>query len=284
MVTRRAQAAFELFLYLAYRFLREGHQPVVPAHEELCAVCGLDPNLSQSRSAMSRLLRSLRATYQVIEYTPIQRRRPEIRLALPRPGADIRNPRHYVYFEGWDVNRRALFQPLGNRAFAAEYMFFVAQYESALARIKHQRPYWFFPLERISATYHVSQRFASVGLRALVDLGIMRVVPGQYGRHSRQGEFGAANRYYFEGLGEPARRDLLLRELRLRYPKEFDAAFSFCHALHNGATAKNITGLSELISIHGTERVRTAVEQVSGTSPRSLRRRLGYVRWLLAQD
>jgi hypothetical protein len=186
-----------------------------------------------------------------------------------------------VYFEGWSVTQRDLFHSLGNRAFSAEYMYWIAQYESALARAKHQRPYWFFPLDRISSTYHISQRFASVGLRALVDLGIMRVVPGQRGRIASQNEFGAANRYYFEGLGEVVRRNLRLQELQSQYPAEFDLARSWSQSLNNGATVKNVAGLCELAATCGAEQVDAVIQQLSSMSPRSLKRRLAYVRWLV---
>ena len=182
MVRRGARSAFELFLYLAHRFL-EGHgEPVLAEHEAMCWACGLRSDNPHSRSAISRLLRSLRATYQVIDYQPIRRRCPLIRLAPSRPDTDILNPRNYVYFpEGWSGNRRAVFNVLGPRAFCSEYMLFVSKYESALARVKHGRAYWFFPLEKISKMYRVSTDFAGMGLRGLVQLGIMRVAHGQYG-------------------------------------------------------------------------------------------------------
>ena len=282
MVQRRARAGFEVFLYLAHRYLQADGRPVVATHEELCAACGLDPKSAHSSSTMSRLLRSLRETYRVIDFSPIQRRRPEISLAPPRPGADLLNPGHYVYFEGWNVTQRELFHSLGSRTFAAEYLYWIALYESALARVKHQRPYWFFPLDRISTTYHISQRFASVGLRALVDLGIMRVVPGQRGRIASQNEFGAANRYYFEGLGEVVRRDLRLQDLQSQHPAEFDLARVWTQSLINGTTVKNVAGLCELAATYGAERVDAAIQQLSGMSPRNLKRRLAYVRWLVA--
>jgi len=186
-----------------------------------------------------------------------------------------------VYFEGWNVTQRELFHSLGNRTFAAEYLYWIALYESALARVKHQRPYWFFPLDRISTTYHISQRFASVGLRALVDLGIMRVVPGQRGRVASQNEFGAANRYFFEGLGEVVRRDLRLQELQSRHPAEFDLARVWTQSLINGTTVKNVAGLCELAATYGAERVDAAIHHCRACRP-NLKRRLAYVRWLVA--
>jgi hypothetical protein len=60
-------------------------------------------------------------------------------------------------------------------------MYLIAKYESALASRKHGRSYWFFPLERITETFHVSPQFASSGLRGLVELGMMHVSHGQFG-------------------------------------------------------------------------------------------------------
>ena len=68
MVRRRARGAFELFLHLAYRFIHGGGEPVVAEHEELCAACGVVPDGLHSSSEISRLLRSLRETYRVIDY------------------------------------------------------------------------------------------------------------------------------------------------------------------------------------------------------------------------
>ncbi len=86
MVRRGARGAFELFLYIAHRFLKSTGEPVSADHEAMCRACGLDPAGSHSRSAVSRLLRSLRNTFGVIEYEPLQRRRPVIRLAPPNLG------------------------------------------------------------------------------------------------------------------------------------------------------------------------------------------------------
>jgi hypothetical protein len=201
-----------------------------------------------------------------------------MRLAPARPGADILNPRHYVYFEGgWSGRRRAAFNVLGPRAFSAEYMYWIAEYESALARVKHGRSYWFFPLEKISAMYHVSAQFAGTGLRALVELGIMRVMHGQYGLRAPNDEFGAANRYYFEGLGEPLRRQRQLEELELEYGCVFEVAKALAVALANGQTGQNVRGLCELITAHGEAKTRRAIGQVASLPTRSLRRRLAYV-------
>jgi len=182
------------------------------------------------------LLRSLRNTFGAIDYEPLQRRRPQIRLAPARPNADLLHPHHYVYFAGgWNGRRRAVFDVLGPRAFSAEYMYWIAEYESALARAKHGRFYWFFPLEKISKMYHVSVQFAGTGLRGLVELGIMRVMHGQFGLQAPNNEFGAANRYYFEGLGEIQRRQWQCEDLESEYGEVF--------ALANGQTVKNVQGL-----------------------------------------
>jgi hypothetical protein len=218
-------------------------------------------------------------TYGVIDYEPVKRRRPRISLRPATPGTDPLHPRHYVYFyQGWGPWQREIFDPLGRRAFAAEYMSLIAEYEAALARVKHARPYWFYPLEKIAETYHVSPRFASVGLRALVDLGVMHIVYGQRDRRAANDEFGAANRYYFRGLGEPLRRERLLKEIQFEHEAEFELAFGLAAVLTNGRTVKNVKGLCELIARHGEAEVRSAIEQVAAYPKRSLRRRLEYVR------
>ncbi len=282
MVRRGARASFEVFLYLAHRFLEGNGKPVLAEYGELCAACGLLPDAPHSRSSISRLLRSLRKTFGVIEYQPVKRRRPEICLAPARPDGDILNPRHYVYFqEGWSGRRRALFDPLGARAFSAEYMYLIASYESALARVKQNRSYWFFPLEKISATYHVSTRFAAVGLRGLVELGVMRIMHGQYGLRAPNNEFGAANRYYFEGTGEILRRRWQFGELRNGYERQFEPALKLAKGLTNGCTSKNVQGLCALIASYGEPAVQKVIDHVTALPARSLRRRLAYVAALL---
>lgn len=278
MVRRGARRAFELFLHLAHQFLDGSGEPVIVDHEGMCRACGIDPDGPHSRSAVSRLLRSLRNTYGVIDYEPLQRRRPHVRLAPVRPGADILNPRHYVYFAGgWNARLRAVFDSLGPRAFSTEYMYWIAEYESALARVKHGRSYWFFPLDRTSRMYHVSPQFAGTGLRGLVALGIMRVMHGQYGRSAANDEFGAANRYYFEGIEEPLRRERQFEELESEYREVFDLAKTLAVTLTNGQTVKNVQGLCELIAAHGKAKVRQAIRQVASLPTRSLKRRLSYV-------
>jgi hypothetical protein len=278
MVRRGARSAFELFLWLAHRFLEDNGEPVLVDYKVACVACGLDPENIHSRSSFSRLFRSLLRTFRVIDFEPVKRRQPQVRLAPPRPGGDILNPRHYIYVEGgWNQHHRAIFEVLGTRAFAAEYMYWIAQYESALARIKHGRPYWFFPLEKISGMYHVSPQFAGGGLRGLVELGIMRVMHGQYGIQARNDEFGAANRYYFEGIGEPVRRAWQFGELQREYETVFDTAKVLALVLTNGQTAKNVRGLCELITAHGEDRVRRVVERISSLPTRSLKRRLAYL-------
>lgn len=279
MVRRGARSAFELFLYLAHRYF-DGHgQPVLASHQELCHACGLDPEGRHSRSGISRLLRSLRSTFGVIDYEPVQRRRPQIRLAPARPGSDVLSPRQYVYLGGgWNQHHREIFATLGPRAFAAEYLYWIAEYESALARVKYGRAYWFFPLDRLSAMYHVSACFAGMGLGGLVELGILRVAYGQRGPRAPNDEFGAANRYYFEGLGEIVRRQWQFEHLEQQYAGQFEVARALGGELTNGPTVKNVQGLCELLAAHGEALVRQAVAQVARLSRRSLKRRLAYVR------
>lgn len=283
MVRRGARGAFELFLYLAHRFLESNGEPVLANHKAMCHACGIDPDGPHSSSAISRLLRSLRNTFGIIDYEPLQRRRPQIRLAPTRSDADDLNPRHYVYLAGgWNGRRRAVFDVLGPRAFSAEYMYWIAEYESALARVKHGRSYWFFPLEKISKMYSVSVQFAGTGLRGLVELGIMRVMHGQFGLRAPNNEFGAANRYYFEGLGEIQRREWQFEDLESEYGTIFEVAKTLAMALANGQTIKNVQGLCELIAAHGKTKVRRAIEQVASLPARSLKRRLAYVSAILS--
>lgn len=284
MVQRGARRAFELFLYLAYQSLRNNGEPVLVDYQTTCQACGLDPAGSHCRSAISRLLRSLRGTFRVIDYQPLQRRRPQLRLAPATPDADVTNPRHYVDFaEGWDQQQRAVFDALGPRAFSAEYMYWIAKYESKMASTKHQRDYWFFPLDRISAMYHVSPQFAGAGLRGLVELGIMRVMHGQWARQALNDEFGRANRYYFKGLSELWRRQREFARLESEYGKVFDVAKTLATSLTNGQTVKNVHGICELITTHGETKVRRAIKQIAALPTRSLKRRLAYVSAVVAK-
>ncbi len=278
MVRRGARSAFELFLYLAHRYFEYHGQPVVASHQEMCIACGFNPDGPHSRSGISRLLCSLRSTFGVIDYQPVQRRRPQIRLAPARPDSDVLSPRQYVYLGGgWNPHHREIFATLGPRAFAAEYLYWIAEYESALARGKHGRAYWFFPLERLSAMYHVSTRFAGMGLGGLVELGILRVTHGQRRAKAPNDEFGAANRYYFQGLGEIVRRKWQFESLEQQFASQFDVARALAGELTNGQTVKNVQGLCELLVSHGETPVRQAIEQVATFSRRSLKRRLAYV-------
>jgi hypothetical protein len=140
MVRQGSRKLFELFLYLAHRCLAEFREPVCPTHDELCQACGLDPKSPNSRSTLSRLLSKLSGRYAVIDYERVRRRRPKIRLAAPPGNAEGAEPRHYIYLdETWDPASRRQLEPLGSRAFAAQYMHVIAKYESDLARLKHQR-------------------------------------------------------------------------------------------------------------------------------------------------
>ena len=278
-----ARRPFELFLYLAHRFLLARGNPIVPTHEELCLASGLNPASPSAQPGLSRALRMLRERYRVIDFTPTKRRRPEIRLVPPGPGSDPLNPRHYIYFrEGFDADGRATFAHAGRQAFAAEYLYWIAMYEADLARVKHHRAYWFFPLARLSQMYHLGQQFAANGLRALVDLGVLTVVPGQRGRVAPAGEFGPANRYYFHGLGAVTSRLQERHVLQSRHGKVFDVASELANKLINRRTVENVRGLCELIADHGDAAVRRAVEQVDSYGPRNLRRRLEYVRAIIA--
>jgi hypothetical protein len=282
MVRQGSRKSFELFVYLAHRFLSELREPISPSHEELCDACGLDPRSPNARSTLSHLLDKLRRRYAVIEYERVRRRRPKIRLTDLLPGPEAPEPRHYVYLnETWGPALRRDLVRLGTRAFATQYMYVIAKYESDLAQLKHRRPYWFFPLERISATFHVSPRFAHTGLQALIKIGVLHVVPGQYGREAPNDEFGRANRYFFRGLGGITQRRYQLRELRAEFPDSFSYALRYASLLTNGRTAKNVRGLCELLSVHGRVRIGDAFRTLSEQPKRSLKWRLGFVRWLL---
>jgi hypothetical protein len=282
MVRQGSRKSFELFIYLAHRFLSELREPISPSHEELCEACGLNPSSPNSRSTLSHLLDKLCRRYAVIDYERVRRRRPKIRLLGLQPNSP-QGPRHYVYLdESWGPTSRRQLVRVGARAFAAEYMYVIAKYESDLARLKHHRPYWFFPLARISATFHISPRFAHTGLQALIGIGVLHVIPGQYRREAQNDEFGRANRYYFRGLAGISLRRWQLRELRAEYPSAFRFALRYAETLTNGRTAKNVRGLCELLSVHDAAEVRAALQTVAALPTRSLKRRLGYVRWLLA--
>lgn len=276
MVRQRARRAYELFLYLAGRFLHTGGQEISASHEHLCRACRLDPLDLASRPAMSRLLRMLRETYQVIDFTPVRKRRPSITLRAPGPG-DLLAPQRYVYFTGFSPSAQKLFECLGSRAFAAEYLWVISQYEASLAERKYQRAYWYYPLERISASYHISGQFASAGLRALVDTGLIAVSYGQQYLEARKEEFGKANRYYHRGLDQALRREELLWPVECAYPAEFETAKRMATALINGMTVKNVTGLCRLLARYGEGDVAAIIEQLQGYQRRNLRRRLAYV-------
>ena len=104
---------------------------------------------------MSRLLRMLRETYQVIDFTPVRKRRPSITLRAPGPG-DLLAPQRYVYFTGFGPRATKSVPRPGEPVFAAEYLWLISQYEASLAEQKHQRAYWYYPLEKIAASYHIS--------------------------------------------------------------------------------------------------------------------------------
>jgi len=282
MVRGGSRKSFELFLFLAYRFLAAFREPVSPTHEEMCEACGLDPASRNSRSTLSHLLQKLRDQYRVIGYERVRRRRPQIRLTRADDKTETDEPRHYVYWdESWSATSRRQFEPLGARAFAAQFMYVISKYEADLARVKHRRAYWFFPLDRLSATFHVSPRFAQTGLGALVELGAMHVTPGQFRREAPNDEFGRSNRYYFQGLEGVERRRLQLTELGAEYGHLFLLALPLADALINGRTVKNVRGLCDLLAAFGRQDVQRAIQKVTELPTRSLRRRLPYVSSLL---
>ena len=282
---QRAQSAFELFLFLARRCLKAQGEPISPSHEDLCRACGLDAKHANSRAALSRLLGRLRKTFGIIDYEPVRRRRPQIRLRPIDATADVLNPRHYVYLgEPWDGRDRAVFDALGSRAFAAEYTYILATYEAALARTKHHRAYWFYPLDRFSRTYHISPRFASLGLQALMDLGVMRISYGRRDMVAAEGEYGRANRYYFEGLPAIAERQRHLSVLADQYPSTFELARALSVELTNGPTVRNVEGLCALFSAYGEVKVREVLVRLSHYRKGNPRRQLAYVRAVVSRS
>jgi hypothetical protein len=285
MVRQRSRSAFEVFLFLAHRWLHAQGTPVSPTHEDLCRTCGLEPTHTNARAALSRLLARLRKDFGVIDYEPVRRRRPQIRLRPIDATCDPLDPRQYVYLgEPWDGRDRAVFDALGSRAFAAEYTYILATYEAAVARTKHGRAYWFYPLDKFSRTYHVSARFASVGLQALTDLGVMRISHGRRDMVAPAGEYGRANRYYFEGLHAIVEREDRFSELQGRYPSFFKVARRLSVELINGPTVRNIEGLCELFSTYGEAQVREVLARLSRYQKRNPRRHLAYLRAVLAKS
>ena len=130
-------------------------------------------------------------------------------------------------------------------------MYLIGKYESALAQVKHARSYWFFPLEKIATLYHISPRFSGTGLRGLVELGALQVVPGQFSITAPGDQFGKANRYYFQGLEEVADRKRRMEEVRDDHPRQFAVAEVLSRKLINGATTKNVAGLWERLITSG---------------------------------
>lgn len=274
MVRQKSRRAFELFLLIATR-THAGQAPRPFSHEELSAACGLAADSANSRSIISRLLRQLRSDYMVLSYEPQRGRRPVLALRPPATTTRI----GHVWMQPWSAELRMLFEGLGSEAFAAEYMFVIAAYEAKLASGK--RDYWFFPLERISELYHISERFAGSGLRALVRAGMLRVMHGQYKRASPENHFGKANRYYFRGIDGA----LLLQERQARlqesFPQQYELALKYSCELTNGPSAKNLAELCQLIASAGPERVGAAIRAIARFPKTSLRRRAAYLRWLV---
>jgi hypothetical protein len=153
----------------------------------------------------------------------------------------------------------------------------ISQYEASLADRKYERAYWYYPLEKIAASYHISVQFAGTGLRALVDTGLIAVSYGQQYLQARDNEFGKANRYYHRELSQALRREEILWPVEFEYPTEFEAAKQMAAALINGMTVKNVSGLCRLLARYGEPKVAAIIAQIAGYQRRNLRRRLAYV-------
>lgn len=278
MASNGARRAFALFLFLAHDYLQADGQPIGPTHASLCRACGLDPSKPDSRPAVSWLLRQLRETYGVIDYVPVRNRRPQIRL---RPLADAgpsRPPPLYVHLgEGWSPSHRAAFDTLGEKAFAAEYLYWIAKYQAALAYSKQHSAYWFHPLDRLAQTFHISPQFASRGLQALVDLGLMHVHPGQRSASPDDPVVGRCNRYYFGGWDELRWRTSQLATLAPEYASSYGPATTWAAELINGTTVKNVEGLCRLIAEFGEVRVAEVIQRLSKYRRHNPRRKLAYV-------
>jgi hypothetical protein len=282
MVRQRSRRSLELFWFLAYRFLAGNMEAVVAEHDQLCGACGLDPAHRDSRSAISHILRRLAQTYRVVYYEAVPRKRPRIWLRPPEPPLNPLLRRYVRFCEPWNGSKRALFETLGSRALAAEFMYIVATYESGLARVKHHRGYWFFPIQKIAKTYHISPRVASSGLQALVELGVMQVVYGRRDKAPAGDEFGRANRYYFTGFKGQQQRERRLFPLRFKYQEFYQFARPLAGKLQNGASVENVEGLCQLIARKGLTPVKKAVLHCAATYRRgSPRRSLAYLRTLL---
>ncbi len=282
MARRRSRRAFELFLAVAFESLKSFGEPIQLTHEQLCDACGVPVDASSARSTISKLLRQLREEYRVIDYQPIRRKRPILELIILGQKHGETPIQNYVYHnEPWTGYQQRAFEQLGSRAFSAEYMYMIAKYEAALAGSKQNRSYWFYPLEKISRDYHISQHFACSGLRALVHLGIMSVNYGQYGIVPSADEFGRANRYYFHGFSATIRRQQELGELRRQFPNEIDDALELALVLTNEASVKNVLGICKLVTYHGIQPVRRVIASLSKLPVRSLKRRLSYAQSLL---
>lgn len=282
MARRRSKRAFELFLAIAYESLNSFGQPVQLSHQRLCEACGVPADASAARTTVSKLLRQLREEYGVIDFQPVRRKRPMLELKILGQDHGAIPVQPYVYHdERWTGYHQRVFAKLGSRAFSAEYMYMIAKYEAALAFHKNGRDYWFYPLDKMSRDYHVSSQFACAGLRALVQLGIMSVNYGQYGITPNENEFGRANRYYFHGFAESVRREQKLNQLRQQFPDEIDQALKLAPVLINGATVKNVSGICELLTQHGTRSVQQVFDSLKALPVRSLKRRLPYAESLI---
>jgi len=110
----------------------------------------------------------------------------------------------------------------------------------------------------------------------------MRVMHGQYGLRAPNDEFGAANRYYFAGLGRFSGGSGSSRIWKAstapysRLPRPWQGS------LPTDKPSKNVQGLCELITAHDEAEVRRAIGDVAALPARSLKRRLAYVSALVS--
>ena len=162
-------------------------------------------------------------------------------------------------------------------------MWVISRYEASWAKRRHERDYWFRPLEKLAERYRISPQFAGRGLRALVETGLLAVSYGQRFLQPPNDEFGTANRYYHQKLDHALRREELLWPLQDEYPAEFAAAQRMAAALTNGRTVKNVGGLCRLLARYGEPAVAAAIGQIERYRRRNLRRRLGYVEGILRE-
>lgn len=271
MMTRGAERAFDVYLYLLKEYDGSAEAKVIVDHDALARALGIERMTSEAyRRQIIKALEQLQNDYHLISVsTPYGQSSEVILKDYADPSKPYSKPiDKFVYLPktywkyGWD---KAL-------SFPGKIMYIVNLSYVAVSPIS---PRWSSTVDALAERFHISGHSVSAGT---TDLRRADLVEVRYDEISKDGGPRQSNIYLPNALYDPVERQAQFKDLERAYGQEkYAQVREYAKIVYEDNNLSGIKALLELDRQYGPEIVRQAVDVVKIKGPDNPKRSMGYL-------